>query len=481
MMRSRPLVALLLVTPSLALIGSTAITIPTVGGALQRPNIVVIVTDDQRWDALQSMPNVKRLLQQRGVTFTNSFVPNALCCPSRSSTLTGLHSHTTGVWGITAPNGGFGSFKDQTTIATVLHDAGYRTMLVGKYLNAYPEGHYPYVPPGWDRWFSTTSGAYYNYFAADNGRRSSLFGTTPAAYSGRVLKNRAISELASVPPGQPFFLYFAPSAPHAGIKTAYAVPDPRDVDALKATLTPYRPPPYGTTDPVTDMPAYIRANTWSSSSVDMFRRRQLESLIGVDRSIGQLMARLPADTLVIFTSDNGYLWGEHKWHAKQVPYEESIRVPMIVRWDGHVPAGSVDPRMALNVDIAPTVATAAGIDPTTAPLGLDRSGTPVLAEGLDLFGAAERDGFVLEHYDNFRAVPPFCGMRTADGWMYARYWDGREADPDNGFEELYHVAVDPYELHNVAPDPAARTTLIELRQRAKVACSPAPPFYSWGL
>ena len=478
-MKSRVLAALLVMTSALVVIGSTAITAPAVGAA-ERPNIVIIVTDDQRWDALQSMPNVKALLRKQGVNYTNSFVPNSLCCPSRSSTLTGLHSHTTGVWGLTPPNGGFNSFKDQTTIATVLHErAGYRTMLVGKYLNGYPEGHYSYVPPGWDRWFSIESGAYYNYYAADNGRRSPLYGSAPSDYSGRVLKNVALSYLASVPHDQPFLLYFAPSAPHAGIKTAYAVPDPRDVDALKSTLTPYRPPSYGTKDSVADMPAYIRAGTWSAGSVDTFRRRQLESLIGVDRSIGQLMSQLPANTLVIFTSDNGYLWGEHKWHRKEVPYEESIRVPLIVRWDGHVPAGSTDPRLALNIDIAPTVAAAAGIDPTSVPLGLDRNGSPVLAQGLDLFGAAEHDEFVIEHYDNYRAVPPYCGMRTAS-WMYARYWDGREADPDNGFEELYHVATDPYELHNVASDAAWHTNLIHLRERAQAACSPAPPFYSWG-
>ena len=96
-----------------------------------RPNIVVIMTDDQRWDALQTMPTVKAQLRDRGVTFSNAFVPNALCCPSRSSTLTGLHSHTTGVWGLTTPNGGFGAFHDGITIATKLHDEGYRTMLVG--------------------------------------------------------------------------------------------------------------------------------------------------------------------------------------------------------------------------------------------------------------------------------------------------------------------------------------------------------------
>ena len=444
-----------------------------------RPNIVVIMTDDQRWDALQTMPTVKAQLRDRGVTYSNAFVPNALCCPSRSSTLTGLHSHTTGVWGLTMPNGGFGAFHDGITIATKLHDEGYRTMLVGKYLNAYPEGHYSYVPPGWDRWFSITSGAYYGYRAADNGAMSPLYGSDPDDYSGRVLTDEAIGYLAEVPDDQPFFLYYAPAAPHNAINAAYATPDPLDVDALKGTLAPYRPPSYGTTDPITDMPPYVQAGGWSPGSVDTFRRRQLESLMGVDREIGQLLAALPQNTMVIFTSDNGYLWGEHTWHRKEVPYEEAIRVPLIIRWDGHLPAGVTRPRFALNIDLAPTIAVAAGIDPLSQPLGLDRNGIPRLAEGLNLFGSALHREFVLEHYDNYRAVPPYCGIRTKAGYMYARYWDGRATAPSNGFEELYDVTADPFELHNLAGNAASQAKLAALRAKAISRCDPAPPGYVW--
>ena len=172
------------------------------------------MTDDQRWDTLSRMPNVQRLLQQQGTTYTNGFVPNSLCCPSRATTLTGLNARTTGVYSNTPPFGGFASFKDQTTIATVLRgQAGYRTMFVGKYLNGYLGGRYGYVPPGWDRWFSIAGGRYYSYYAADNGRKSPLYGTGPEAYSGRVLTTKAIDYVTTAPTTSPFFLFYAPVAP----------------------------------------------------------------------------------------------------------------------------------------------------------------------------------------------------------------------------------------------------------------------------
>ena len=162
-----------------------------------------------------------------------------------------------------------------------------------------------------------------------------------------------------------------------------------------------------------------------------------------------------------------------------MPYEEAIRVPLIIRWGGHLPAGVTRPRLALNIDLAPTIAVAAGIDPLSQPLGLDRNGVPRLAEGLNLFGSALHRAFVLEHYDNYRAVPPYCGIRTKAGYMYARYWDGRATAPSNGFEELYDVTADPFELHNLAGKAASQAKLAALRAKAISRCDPAPPGYVW--
>src|SRR5215212_9416888 len=179
---------------------------------LSRPNIVLIMTDDQRWDTLRYMPNVQALIA-RGTSYPNAFVPNALCCPSRASTLTGTYSHVNGVWGNSMPNGGFDAFRDDTTIATALRSTGYETLFVGKYLNGYPGDHFKYVPPGWDEWFSVATGAYYNYFVARNGSRSQFFGDNARDYSGRVLTKRAIAYMHQVE-GAPFFMYYAPAAPH---------------------------------------------------------------------------------------------------------------------------------------------------------------------------------------------------------------------------------------------------------------------------
>ncbi|MGH2630526.1 MAG: sulfatase family protein [Actinomycetota bacterium] len=456
--------------------------------AARRPNVVVIMTDDQRSDTLEHMPTVRTSLQRRGVTFRNAFVPNALCCPSRVSTLTGLHSHTTGVYGNKLPWGGFSAFDDDVTIATVLEDAGYRTLYVGKYLNGYPrEGtaDHRYVPPGWDRWFAIPGGAYYDYVAADNGRKTSRFGRRPEDYSGRVLTRRAIADVRSTRRGHPFFLFYAPSAPHAAgsdsgadpVKTA--TPDPRDVGRF-ADEPPWRPATYGTRDDVSDMPEYVRRKRWRPAlrdRIDLFRQRQLESLYSLDREVGRILGVLPRNTLVIFLSDNGFLWGEHRWRAKLVPYEESIRIPMIVRWPGVVHR-RVDRRLVLNIDVVPTILAAAGL-PRTTPTGIDPStGKAVRAQGLDLLGRKERARFVLEHFNGADGgVPGYCGVRTADGWMYARYW--QERSPDNGFEDLYRVSRDPLQRRNLATRARFAPKKDDLRALTRRLCDPPPPTYRW--
>ena len=149
-----------------ALIVSSAWTVSA--AAAGRPNILVIVTDDQRVETLAAMPHVRKELRADGSSFRNAFVPNSLCCPSRASILTGLHSHTTGVFDNVAPHGGFSAFDDRLSIATVLDDEGYRTAFFGRYLNGYVGATYDnwsYVPPGWDRWFAVPTGSYQGYSA----------------------------------------------------------------------------------------------------------------------------------------------------------------------------------------------------------------------------------------------------------------------------------------------------------------------------
>jgi arylsulfatase A-like enzyme len=386
-----------------------------------------------------------------GVSFRNAFVTNPLCCPSRSTILTGRYSHKTGVWTNEAPYGGFDVFDDHDTIATDLHTAGYRTALIGKYLNQYPESHWTYVPPGWDRWFAIETAEYYDYFAAADGRRSQRFGSTAADYSTEVLTQRAISFIEKTElRGQPFFLYFAPTAPHVP-----AAPYPEDVGRFAATPLP-KPLSFGHVG--TGQPAYIQGAKWDGQRLTRIahvHERQLEAAYGVDRAVGRILDAVPANTIVVFLSDNGMLWGEHRWVGKGVPYNESLRVPMIMAALDGRPLPDPD-RIVLNLDIRATLESAAGLSPKT--------------QGRDWFDPTwTRDGFVIEHMGlDPPKVPSYCGIRTA-GWMYARYATGEE--------ELYDELADPLEMLNVVAEQPL--VAAELRARAQRSCNPPPPGFTW--
>jgi arylsulfatase A-like enzyme len=425
-----------------------------------QPNIVIIMTDDQRWDSVTTryMPRLMaRMVPGTNAVFlTEGFVSNPLCCPSRVTTLTGTYASTTGVYAnegsFTGPagtgGGGFASFNDDPavhpTIATDLHTAGYRTGLIGKYLNGYPGDSWAYTPPGWDRWFSVRTGAYFDYDAATDGRLRHL-GTSAREYSTRVLTRRAIAFASNAEAaGSPFFLYFALTAPHGP-----ATPDPIDVGRFDADVAGYVHPTSVGEQDTSDKPAYIAGHRWSPTiqqKIDAFHAAQLNTSYGADRAFARVWDALPDNTVVLFTSDNGFLWGEHRWEGKTVPYNESVRVPMIVATKG-LGAPSIDPsRIALNVDIRATLEGFAGLTPAT--------------DGLDWMDPTwRRPDFVLEHW-NATGVPTYCGVRSTDR-MYARY--------STGEEELYDESLDPLELDNMAA--AAPPELAAMRARAQTLCT----------
>jgi N-acetylglucosamine-6-sulfatase len=432
--------------------------------AAAQPNVLLIVTDDQRWDTLGYMPTVSTELVGNGVTFENSFVVNPVCCPSRASILTGQWSHTHGVWGIAGTYGGFHRFDDASTLATWLHAAGYRTGLFGKYLNGYRSPDY--VPPGWDEWFAFTlnPNAYFDYgvtersAAPPRGTRNLWFGSEPEDYATDVLAERAVDFIRSSGP-EPFFLYFSPKAPHIGGPMQDVTPAPRHVGRLDG-LEPWRPPSLNEHD-VSDKPEYVRLHAKiPRDELDPWRQRQLESLLAVDEAIAHMVAALQeagklADTLIVFTSDNGFGWGEHRRTHKIVPYEESIRVPFIIRYDRLGIPPRAEGRLALNVDLAPTVAAAAGI----ASPG---------AEGRDLFPmisgpSSWRASFLFEAYMQGWRVPAYCAFR-GQSHKYVQYATGEE--------ELYDLARDPYELTS-QHRTIQRTLLMAYRKRVqRSACRP---------
>jgi arylsulfatase A-like enzyme len=435
----------------------------------QRPNIVFVLSDDQRADTLGAMPNVQRELVAHGVTFSDSFVPTSLCCPSRASILTGKYAHSTGVYLNIGPHGGFRAFDDKNTIATVLHSAGYTTGLFGKYLNRYgvaaKDEHY--VPPGWDHWnvfLSKTK--YYDYRLVEDGHVRS-YGHDARSYSTDVLARKAVSFVQHA--RGPFFVELTPFGPHEP-----ATPPPRYARAF-ATSTWSKPPSFNAADALTK-PAYVRRlaplNAKQIAQADQFRRDQLASALAVDDAVGALVKVLKerhqlGNTMFVFASDNGVSWGEHHLVAarKLVPYEESIRVPLVIRYDPLTHGRPrTDRRLALNIDYAPTFAALAG----RRMRGVEgHSLLPVLAGAQP----AWRHDFLIEHLHGppQTDVPTYCGVRN-ERYKYVLY-QTRE-------EELYDLKVDPFELQNQAANPAFATVKDRLRTRLAKLCSPRPPGYT---
>jgi arylsulfatase A-like enzyme len=435
--------------------------------ASSKPNFVVILTDDQRWDTLSAMPNVRSLLGGHGVTFERSFVSTSLCCPSRAGLLTGRYSRNLGVYSDLPPNGGAVSFDDSSTLATWLKEAGYATGFVGKYLNDY-QAIKRHIPPGWDEWAAIASRPttrYQNYTLNQNGRFVH-YGPGPENYSTTVLGGLATGFLETAKP--PFFLHFTPIAPHGP-----ATPPPNSDGRIVDLFTDWAPS-FNEPD-VSDKPwagLHRPLTSRQVAAAEAMRERMLRSLAAVDDSVGHMVRVLAErgqldNTVIVFTSDNGYLLGEHRLRFKKIwPYEESIRVPLVIRtpWNRF---GRVDRHLVLNIDIAPTLAELAGVVPDVQPDG--RSLVPLL-RGRD---PPWRTAFVEEFLGRDQRFnggpPPFVGVRT-DRYLFVVY--------QTGWEELYDLVVDPYELHNLAGEPSSaplRSRLLKLLRHLAAPPGRAPP------
>ncbi len=432
-----------------------------------RPNVVLILTDDQRFDTLWAMPKVRADIAGHGLTFANGFVTNSLCCPSRTSILTGQYSHSTGVYTNEPPYGGFQAFRgDRSTIATWLHSAGYQTGLIGKYLNQYQMNRY--VPPGWDHWFAFANVGYYDYTINRNGRFQS-YGSKPSDYSTDVLAADAESFIAGADPAKPLFLYFAPHAPHTPV-----VPAPRYAHAFEG-LAPWRPPNFDEPN-VATKPAWVRHlprfGAAEDQRIDDLRLGMLRTLLSVDDAVDGIVRSLAAtgrlsNTMIVFMSDNGYAWGEHRWVGKQDAYEESIRVPFVVRYDPLTGTPRTDDHLVTNIDLAPTFAALAGM---SAPGMEGRSLLPLLRDPT----APWRQEFSVEHevlVDSY-PITTFCGVRT-QRYLYVDYATHEE--------ELYDVVRDPFELVNLVDDPARAEVLASLREQVRDLCRPALPGWTFGV
>ena len=315
---------------------------PAPAASDERLNVVVILTDDQSFDTFPSYPPALPWLQSQvqdpdghWLWFPDAFIQTPLCCPSRATILSGLDSRHTHV----RTNDDGARFDDTQTIATWLHGAGYFTGLIGKYLNRYPFGRGPYIPPGWDRWVVKRNTAaittYSNFGFVDQGVALQT-SDAPATYATDLFADRAVDFLRTAPDDRPFFLYFATSAPHPPW-----TPPLRHVGAFADVAMPVSPSVVERN--VSDKPAWVRklrqVDASERAGFIQDRRHEAETLLGVDDAVERIVEQLRASgelehTVILFLTDNGYSFGQHRIRGKRCQYEECIRTPFAARVPG---------------------------------------------------------------------------------------------------------------------------------------------------
>lgn len=423
----------------------------------ERPNIIFVLTDDQPYETVQYMPTVRDVLMKDGVNFENGFVTTPLCCPSRSSILTGEYAHNHQVLTNRMPLGGAPKLDDSSTIATWMSDAGYRTAYYGKYLNAYEDlKPYGYVPPGWDEWATLLDAAFYNYNISVNGNVET-HGDTPEDFCADITTRNAVDFIAESK-DEPFFMVVGYYNPHSPYFWAERHDEQfRANSALKAE--PYRNPSFMEEDR-SDKPQYLQdLNSITVSKIDITYKQILRSLLSVDDGVASILNALDKTglrekTIIVYLSDNGLTVGDHGFGlTKNCAYESCIRVPFIMYAPGMFPARTESSFVA-NIDLAPTFADLAGF---TAPDTVDGTSLLPLLKNENI---AWRNDLLFEHWpteDGIGAdIPEFYAVRNAE-WKYVEY--------STGEKELYDLVNDPYELDNLAGQPEYAEIQAQLERR----------------
>jgi N-acetylglucosamine-6-sulfatase len=456
----------LLVVAALVVAVAGAVGAHRSGGSAQaaaappRPNIVVIETDDQTLAEMEVLPNVRRLIGDEGVTFDNNFDSFSLCCPSRATFLTGQYSHNNGVRGNALPQGGFEKLDGTNTLAVWLQRSGYYTAHLGKYLNGYGRRNPLEIPPGWSEWRGSVDPStyrYYNYTLNENGVLTTYCAVPEAScYQTDVYRDKADEIIRRRAPEGPFFLWVAFLADHSGgprdpddpVGLATPVPAPRYKDRFAGTPLP-QPPNYNEAD-VSDKPAGIRRrpliNARVQAAIQENWQQRRETLLAVDDAVASIVDTLQSTgeldhTLLIFTSDNGFFHGEHRVRSgKVLLYEESIHLPLLMRWTGNksLPRGVHRKQLVMNVDDAETILDAAG--DTARP---DR-----VEDGISLLRYWRDGGLELGRdllVDNTPGAGHFDAIRSRN-FLYAEH--------QNGDRELYDLQKDPFELQSEHANPA---------------------------
>jgi arylsulfatase A-like enzyme len=422
-----------------------------------KPNIIFILTDDFASNLVDFMPNLKAM-QQEGVTFNHYYVSNSLCCPSRSSIFTGRLPHNSGVETNTPPNGGYEVFmnrgNDRESFSVALQHAGYKTAMMGKFLNGYlPRKHEPLT--GWSDWFVAGAG----YRNINSNGEILHFGNAPKDYLTDVLSAHTDS-LIKTWKDNPFFIEIATFTPHGPF-----IPAPRHENYFNDQQAPRTPAFNKQAD--TDAPAWLRKlkplNSKQINRVDNIFRNRLRCVLSIDEMLGNIRKRLNEAgisdrTYIFFSSDNGYHLGDYSMlQGKQTPFDIDIRVPLIACGPG-VSKGSLQQAIVSNIDLAPTFAALAGMQLKNDPDGKDiqhllRNET---TEKINPIATGWRKFAIIEHrrvdYDRNdpdaqepedAVLPSYTALRFHN-LLYVEY--------ETGEISCYDLENDPYELKNIASD-----------------------------
>jgi N-acetylglucosamine-6-sulfatase len=425
----------------------------------KKPNIVFVLTDDLAWNLVQYMPHVRQL-QSRGTTFTNYFVTDSLCCPSRSSIFTGRYPHDTGIFTNGGDDGGFATFhsrgEESATFATQLQRHGYQTAMMGKYLNGYKplglvDGKARYIPPGWNEWDVAGNGyAEFNYYLNENGTNVH-YGSRPRAYLTDVLARKGAAFIdRAAGKRKPFFLEIAAFAPHGPY-----TPAPRNANDFPGLQAP-RTPAFDEPD-VSDKPSWLRDHPpltpTQITQIDNAYRKRAQAVEAVDDLIAKVEATLArngvaGNTYLVFSSDNGFHMGDHRlMPGKMTAFETDIRVPLVVAGP-HVVQGRKVARVTENVDLCPTFEQ------------LGRAHVPPTVDGQSLVpllrgqpAPSWRNAALVEHHgpDFGAAAGPDAaqpGSGNPSTYEALRLPHSTYVEYANGEREHYDLESDPYELTN---------------------------------